>query len=444
MLTETQAKALCDKLLGFVKADDAIVRVTSGGSSHLRFANNTITTTGRSEDTSVEVSVWSGRKRGSATTNEIDDASLRAAVERAEQFARVSPVDPEYLPTLSAQKYRPINGYVDATANIPAVARAKSIAEVIAACEKAKVLGYGFHEASGRARARATKHGNFLYEPLSSVGLTLTVRTPDGLGSGFFQRDHFDVAKLDLGRIAAESIRKARESTSAKSLPANVYSVILEPQAASDLLSNFGYYETFDARQADEGRSAFAAQGGKTRLGEKIFDESINLYSDPWHPDVPISAGTWEDQIPAEKIYQIRNGVLETLTYSRFWASKKGTKPTPGPVNSILEGTGEAASIEEMIKTMQRGLLVSRFWYIRITDPRTAAFTGLTRDGLWYVEDGEVRHPVRNLRFNQSLLEMLAPGNVIRIGRPERIWESSAMPALQLKEFHFTSQSDAV
>ena len=113
-------------------------------------------------------------------------------------------------------------------------------------------------------------------------------------------------------------------------------------------------------------------------------------------------------------------------------------------MNFILEGAGETSSVEEMIQGMQRGLLVSRFWYIRSTDPRTAAYTGLTRDGLWYIEDGKVSYPVRNFRFNQSLLEMLAPGNVQRVGKPERLWYSSAMPALQLKEFHFTSQSDAV
>ena len=441
MLSESEARKLCEQMLGLVQAEDAMVRVSSGGSSHLRFAANTITTTGRSEDTSAEITVWSDRKRGSASVNEMDDGSLRAAVERAEQIAQVSPLDIEYLPTLGPQEYRPVDGYVAATANIPAATRAKEIAAVIDACEKSKVLGYGFHEASGRAAALATKPGNFLYEQTSSVGLSLTVRTPDGAGSGFFQRSHFDVGKLDLGHIADEAIRKAVESHGARPLSPGTYAVILEPQAVSDLLSYF--YSSFDARQADEGRSPFAAAGGKTRLGEKMFDERINLYGDPWHPDVPQSAATRE-QIPAEKVFLIRNGVVETLTYSRFWASKKEAQPTPGPVNSIVEATSPSASIEDMIKSTQRGLLVSRFWYIRSTNPRTAAYTGLTRDGLWYIEDGQVRYPVRNFRFNQSLLDMLAPGNIERIGKTERLGSYVAMPALQLKEFHFTSESDAV
>ena len=158
-----------------------------------------------------------------------------------------------------------------------------------------------------------------------------------------------------------------------------------------------------------------------------------------------------QDGIPAQKIYFVRNGVLEKLEYSRFWAKEKGNEPTPGPVNSILQSSAAPASLAEMVAATQRGLLVSRFWYIRSVDPRTALFTGLTRDGLWLIENGKIQHSVRNLRFNQSLLELLAPGNVEMIGASERISSSesqgrdaSLTPALKVKRFHFTSQSEAV
>src|SRR5207253_5656612 len=150
------------------------------------------------------------------------------------------------------------------------------------------------------------------------------------------------------------------------------------------------------------------------------------------------------------KIHFVRNGVLENLHYSRFWAKEKGKEPTAGPVNSILETSAPAASLSEMIKTMKRGLLVSRFWYIRGVDPRTALFTGLTRDGVWYIENGKIQYPVRNFRFNQSVIDLLAPGNVEMIGRSERVSNSesqgrsaSLTPALKVKEFHFSSQSEA-
>jgi predicted Zn-dependent protease len=448
LLSEKEAKAICDKLLGYVKANDATVRVGSEDYSNLRFAANNFTTNGRSEDLDIGVTVWIDQKKGSASTNHLDDASLRAAVEQAEQLARLSPVDREYLPTLGPQKYQPVQGYAEATANISLTDRAKAIDNVISSCEKAKVVGAGFHQARGVAGASATKNGNFNYGRSSLVSLSLTARTTDGAGSGYFLRNHFDVAKLDTARIAREAILKALRSREPRTLDPGIYSVVLEPQAVADLLSNFQF--NFNARSADEGRSPYSARDGKTKIGEKLFDERINFYSDPWHPELPGSQSA-QDGIPAQKVYLVRNGVLETLVYSRFWAKRKGKEPTPGPVNSIMESSAPPSSLERMIKSTDRGLLVSRFWYIRPADPRTALITGLTRDGVWYIEKGTIQYAVRNFRFNQSILQMLAPGNVELIGAPERVGNSEGqggvsalLPALKIKQFNFTSQSEAV
>lgn len=448
LLSEKEAKAICDKLLGYVKAEDAEVSVGGSTYSHLRFANNAFTTSGRREDVGVGVTVWLEKKKGSASTNQIDDASLKAAVEQAEQLARISPVDREYVPTLGLQQYKPTQGYVEKTADISPARRARTINDVIAACEKDKVIGAGFHQARGSAGASATKHGNFHYGRSSLVSLSLTSRTTDGGGSGYFLRNHFNVDKLDTMRIASESIRKALSSRDPKPMDPGVYAVVLEPQAVADLLGFFGF--GFDARSADEGRSPFSAPGGKTKVGEKLFDERINIYSDPWHPELPGSEAA-QGGIPAQKVYLVRNGVLETLVYSRFWAQQKQKEPTPGPVNNIMESSAAPVALDDMIKDLKKGLLVSRFWYIRPVDPRTALVTGLTRDGIWYVENGTVQYPVRNFRFNQSLLQMLAPGNVDAIGAAERVGGSEAqggasllLPPLKVKAFHFTSASEAV
>jgi predicted Zn-dependent protease len=238
------------------------------------------------------------------------------------------------------------------------------------------------------------------------ASLSVTARAPDGGSSGYFLRNHFDIEKLDTARIGREAIDKAIQSKNPKLLDAGTYPVILEAQAADDLLRF-----AFDARSADEGRSPYSLPGGKTRVGEKIFDERLNIYSDPWHPELPASSAA-ADGIPAEKLSFVRNGVLERLRYSRYWAREKGKSPTPGPVNTIVESSGPAATLDQMIKAMNRGLLVSRFWYIRGVDPRTALFTGLTRDGVWYIENGKIQYPVRNFRFNQSILELLARGTL--------------------------------
>ncbi len=448
LLTEKESRAVCEKLLGYVKADDANVSVSSEVYSHLRFAANAFSSTGRRENATASVTVWIEKKRGSASTNDLDDASLKMTVGEAEQLARISPVDREYLPTLGPQTYRPASGYADATANISLPARAKTLNGIIAECEKAKVVGAGFHQARGSTSAAATKRGNFHYERSSLVSLSLTARTPDGGSSGYFLRNHFDIAKLDTERIAREAIRKALDARDPRVLEPGVYRVILEPQAVADLLSFFSF--GFDARNADEGRSPFSAPGGKTRLGEKVFDERINLYSDPWNPDLPGSSSN-QAGIPAEKIYLVRNGVVDNLVYSRFWASQKGKQATPGPVNAIMESSAPPATLDEMIKTTERGLLLGRFWYIRAVDPRTALLTGLTRDGIWYIEGGRIQYPVRNFRFNQSIMQLLAPGNVEMIGAPERVGSSegqggnaSLLPALRVKQFRFTSQSEAV
>jgi predicted Zn-dependent protease len=448
LLTEQQARAITDKLMGWVKADDAVVNVSSEKYSHLRFAANNFTTSGARENVSASVTVWIDKQRGSASTNEMDDESLKAIVAQAEQLARISPVDREYLPTLGAQTYRPVSAYAEATSSISLADRARAINDVLAACEKSRIIGAGFHQARGGANATATKNGNFIFDRSSLVSLSTTARTADGSSSGYFLRNHFDVAKLDTKRVANEAIRKALESRGARKLEPGVYPAILEPQAVADLLTGFAF--SFDARSADEGRSPFSAPGGKTKLGQKIFDERINVYSDPWNAELPGSKAA-QGGIPAEKIYLVRNGVLENLIYSRFWAKQKGKEPTPGPVNSIFESSSAPASLDDMIKATDRGLLLGRFWYIRGVDPRIALQTGLTRDGVWYIENGKIQYPVQNFRFNQSIMQLLTPGNVEMIGRSERVGSSEAqggssalLPALKVKEFHFSSQSEAV
>src|SRR5215204_212607 len=448
LLNEADAKALTEKILSFVTATDATVSVGSDKLSHLRFAGNNILTSGTRVARSANVTVWIEGKRGSSSTNDTDDASLKAMVEQAEKIARNAPVDREYLPTLGKQSYKPTNGYVESTANLSLSDRAKHVGDILSHMEKHKVIGAGFHSARVQAGGSSTKNGNFEFERSTNVSLSVTTRTMDGTSSGYFLRSHYDIAKLDTARVARESIRKALDGGNARAIEPGAYTVILEPQAVADLLGNLNF--TFNARNADEGRSVYSAPGGKTRLGEKIFDERISVYSDPWNAELPGSQSA-QGGIPAEKIYLIRNGVLENLIYNRFWAKQKGKEPTPGPVNTILETSGKPSTIEEMIKSTERGIILSRFWYIRQTDQRTASVTGLTRDGVWFIENGKIAYPVKNFRFNQSITQMLAPGNVEMIGASERVGgseggggNSSLLPALKVKSFNFTSQSEAV
>ena len=457
LLSEQDVKTLTAKILAMTKADDATASAGSNKQSHLRFAHNNVLTSGSRETRTANVTVWIGGKRGSASTNDLDDASLKEMVAQAETIARNAPQDREYMPTLGKQTYKPVNGYYEATANVSLTDRAKQIGAILNELEKSGVIGAGFHSATAQSGGSATKNGNFEFERSTGVGLSVTSRTADGTSSGYFLRSQNDIAKLDTMYIAKQSIKKALDGRGARAIEPGIYTVILEAQAVADLIGGFGF--GFNARNAEEGRSAFSAPGGKTKLGQQVFDEKVTIFSDPWNPDLPGSqsvgggggfgGGGGGGGIPAQKITMVNKGVLETLTYNRFWAAQKDRQPTPGPVNTIFQTTGPTNTVEEMIKSTKRGIIVSRFWYIRQTDPRTASSTGLTRDGVWWIEDGKIAFPLKNFRFNQSTMELLAPGNVLMVSKPERVGSSeggggSLLPALKVKEFNFTSQSEAV
>ena len=439
MLTEREARKICDTLLRLTKADDAVVNVRESIECNQRFAANAFTTNGSSRGRGFSVTVWMDKRQGSASGTEFDDASLRRAVEQAEHLAKLSPADVEYMPTLGPQKYKPVKGYVSKTAELSPAWRAKQIGDILDQCDKARVVGAGLFQSRAFTTASVTRHGNFEFERSTSASLSVTARTPDGTSSGYGLHDHFNVDKLDLAGASGRAIKKALTGRDAQKLEPGVYPVILEPQAVSDILGFFN--GAFNARSAEEGRSPMSAPDGKTLLGQSVFDSKINFYSDPWHPELPGSQSA-QDGLPAEKLYLVRGGVVENLVSSRFWAQKTGKQPTPGPVNSILESVGPTRSLDEMIGNTERALLVTRFWYIRMVSPRAQLLTGLTRDGVWLVENGKIKYPVRNFRFNQSVMKMLAPGNVEMIGKPVRV--DGLFPALKLKAFTFSSESEAV
>ena len=441
-LSKEEAKKITDRVLSFVKADDASVSVSENKNSNLRFARNAFLTSGSSTEFSASITLWKDRKSGSASTSSFDDESLKAMVAQAEKVASLSPVDRQYIPTVGKQKYRPVDGFVQATSNISLEDRARRASEIIKQSEDNGVITAGFHNADAIAEAIATKNGNFAFERRTYASLSVTARTKDGRSAGYFQRGHQDIGKLDTKRIASEAIGKATNGIGSKAIEPGVYPVILEPQAVGDLYGRFRFQ--FDARRAEEGRSPFSASRGNSKLGEQVFDSDLDVLSDPWHPQVPGSQSA-QAGIPAERMFLVKEGRLNSLVYSRFWAERKKKNPTPGPVNLILKASnGRGVSVDEMIKNSPRALLIGRFWYIRTTDARTASVTGLTRDGVWLVKNGKIAHPVMNLRFNQSLMQAIGYGNVEAVGRSERVGTTTLMPALKLKEFNFTSLSEAV
>jgi predicted Zn-dependent protease len=264
------------------------------------------------------------------------------------------------------------------------------------------------------------------------------VRTEDGRGSGWVASNVKDIAEFDAAADIQVAMRKSAASVDAQALEPGKYTVILEPAAASGLVSFMMNF--FDARSADEGRSFLSKQGGGNKLGEQIMDPRVNIYTDPAHPGVPVLP--WDgDGLPRERVKIIDGGKLANLQYSRYWASKQGKPETASWGNVIMEGGTKSTA--DLIAGTERGILVTRTWYIRMVDPQTVLLTGLTRDGTFYIENGQLKYPIKNFRFNESPVIML--NNIEELGRSVRVEDGSYMvPAMKIRDFTFTSLSDAV
>jgi predicted Zn-dependent protease len=438
ILTEAQAKAILDKVIAFSTADEASAQLTGGIGGNVRFARNDISTSGIVDDNQLGVQVAFGKRVGTATINQFDDASLERVVRRAEELARLAPENPEFMPAVARQTYRATDTFSEATAALTAEARAKIAEASIAPCRDRGLIAAGFLEDGNTFFAHANSNGNFGYQRSTVADYTCTVRTEDGRGSGWVASNVKDIAEFDPAADIQIAMRKAAASAEAQALEPGKYTVILEPAAASGLISFMMNF--FDARSADEGRSFLSKQGGGNKIGEQIMDPRVNIYTDPWNPAVP--AMPWDgDGLPRERTKIIDAGKVANLQYSRYWAGKQGKPETAGWGNTIMEGGTKSTS--ELIAGTERGILVTRTWYIRMVDPQTVLLTGLTRDGTFYIENGQLRYPIKNFRFNESPVIML--NNIEELGRSVRVEDGSIMvPPMKIRDFTFTSLSDAV
>ncbi len=433
--TKEEARQILEKALSFSTADACELSLGGSESGNIRYARNTVSTSGYRSNQNLSVTSSFGKQSGSATIDEFDDASLEKVVKRAEELAKLSPENPEFMAPLGPQTYDEPKSFIEATANITPEFRARVAASSINPASEKDVTAAGFLNDSSGFRALLNSNGLFAYNKSTDVDFTVTMRTNDGTGSGWVSRDFNDVEKFDADEAAKVAIDKAVMSREARAIEPGKYTVILEPAASVDLLRNMSW--AFNARTADEGRSFMSKDGG-TKLGQKIVDERVNIWSDPLHPEVPTS--TWNGEgMPIKKTSWIENGVVKNLAYDRFWAKEKGTNPVPYPSNFIMAG-GDA-SLADLIKSTKRGILLTRLWYIRSVDPQTLLYTGLTRDGTFYIENGEIRYPVKNFRFNESPIIML--NNLEELGQQVRI-NGNLIPYMKVRDFTFTSLSDAV
>ena len=444
-LSREECEAITKRALSLATAEETRVTISSSSVSNTRFAVNQISTAGDAFDSVLTVVSRFGKRSGSCTTNKLDEDGLRYAVQTAERLAKLSPEDPEAMPELGPQTYQPGVNWSDATASLDPAARADAVRRIVEPSRAGNLISTGFLEGVAGANAVANSKGLFAYNRSTACVLTTTVRTPDGTGSGWAGATHFDWSRIDPADLGSRAAAKARASMNPVAIEPGRYTVVFEPTAVGNLVQFI--IGALSARAADEGRSFFATPGGGNKLGMKVVDERVTIASDPFDAETAGSPFTGEG-LPTRRTVWIENGVVKNLNYDRYWAQKTGHEPT-GSFGSVRMSGGDVTP-DDMIRSTQRGLLVTRFWYLRPTDQRTISYTGLTRDGTFLIENGKITKAVKNLRFNDSPIFML--NNLEAMGRPVRVSASEGgepgqaivVPSIKVRDFNFTSLSDAV
>ncbi|MGH7681913.1 MAG: TldD/PmbA family protein [Candidatus Eiseniibacteriota bacterium] len=447
-MTRDEAKAVLDRALGAVREGEAEA-VLGGGENHLtRFANNEITQNVSERRHVLSVRVVFGKRTGRATGNDLSQPGVERLVQAAAAAARLQPEIPDLLPLPGPQSYRTVDADDAATAAMGPDARAKEVGRAIETCVRGGVTAAGIFE-TGRgtigdygelgALAIANSRGLFAYH--QGTQATFTISALEGTASGWAGRESFSATGIDGAALAARAVDKAVRSRNPVSWEPGRYTVILEPAAVADLLTDTSWL-SFGAVPVQEGRSFLSG-----KIGERVVGENITIRDDPYHP---LHRGTPFDEegIPTKATTIIERGTARGPVYDRTTAAKEGKEstghglPVPntiGPVARHLVLDGGSGPIDALLAGVEKGLWVTRVWYTNVVDPKTATLTGMTRDGLFAIENGKVTRAVRHFRFNQSVVQML--GAVEGMSEPERC-SGVVCPGLRVRGFQMSSVTE--
>jgi PmbA protein len=462
MLDRHQANDIFDKLCRLSQADEIELLISGGRSALTRFANNTIHQNVAEEEYHISVRSAFGNRTARASTNKHDDDSLRRVVQSSEALAKVQHPDPDLLPMPTKQEVAAVavdggdgmvNRYFEATGRLTPQDRAQGVAAMVDVAKKHNLAAAGIFSSAEIVEGIFNSKGvNSWYEQtLAEISISML----DSSSSGWQKANSPDRAQLDPAQLAEVAAVKAIESRNPREVPPGKYTVILEPAAVLDIVG-FMFW--------DFGGSALLEQRSflNDRIGIQLFGENITVWDDVHHP---LQAGVPFDGegMRRRRLKLIENGMVQRLTYSRSSAkrmrvsevaSKVGpVQPTghgfalpseigEAPLNIVFAGPpqGESQTVEQMVASTARGILVTRLWYIREVDPYEKILTGMTRDGTFLVENGKAICGIRNFRFNESLLHMLQ--NVEAMGTPVRSCGEESfdmvVPPMKVRGFNFT------
>ena len=430
---------IAHRILKLSEADETEIEIDASVDALTRFANNTIHQNVAEQILMISVRANVEGRTARATTNKIDEESLRRVAAAAVRLARNEPKNPDLLPMLKRQKYQPVHRFYAATAATTPEDRAKAVARVCKMADANKQTAAGIFS-SGFAQSLLVNSRGLLarYEHTDSE---FSITILEEKSSGWAKANSPNVADIDPDALARSASHKAAASREPRELKPGHYTAILEPSAALDLVGSLFF--DFSGTAVMDKRSCF-----NDRMDRRVVGERITLWDDAYHP-LQVGAPWDGEGVPREKVLLIDKGVPKNLVYSRATANKLKKKPTghgftlpteygEAPVNLVFSG-GDS-SVEKMIASTERGVLVTRLWYIREVDPYEKTLTGMTRDGTFLVEDGKISGGIRNFRFNQSILAALsnveALGPAVRAAGEESF--EMVVPAMKISDFHFS------
>jgi predicted Zn-dependent protease len=433
-LNEDQALSLIEKVIKQSAAEEVFVSISAGEESLSRFSENQISQNISSNRFNLAIASYFGKKSATASTTDLDPDAITTTIRNSEELARIAPEDPEWVPLLEPQNYEQRTpAFDETTATLSPLKRGEVIQQVCATSSKAGAAGSGTLSTQAYLRAIGNSRGLSACNQLTEADFSFTAKI-DG-GSSWSRRTASAFSQLPVEELTNQVISQSFASRQPREVSPGNYPVVFAGAAFADLLRWVIW--NLDARAADEGRSFMSRTDGN-RLGEAMFSPLVQVQRDPGHPLLQLSTFSGEG-LSCDRTSIIADGVPKTLSYSRYWANKQGMQPTGMLSPIVMDGADR--SLSDLIAQTERGIFVSRAWYVRYVNPKTLVVTGMTRDGTFWIENGQIAYPIKNLRFNQSLPEMLR--DVDALSSVER-YGSTVAPGARVRAFNFSSVTDSV
>jgi len=440
-------------------ADEAAAILRQGRSALSRFAMNRMTQNLERQSADLTIAVAVGKRECTLSGAYTDDDALRRMAAKCVENARIFEENAEHQPPVGPTEYRRVVAYDPEVAALEPEVKAETISEICCQAGARGLSAFGTFRNDDKVMAVANSSGLLASHASTDVAFSMTARTQDNTGSGREERWETWLRNLDPREYARTAIERAEMSRCPREPPPDDYTVILTPRAAADYLA-FVFW-SLDARMAETGRSPLARHNGNGALvGEKLFSDCVTIRSvvdDPDNPAAPFgpafsfegSAGqgstmtAFSHGLPVEAETIVEQGVLRKLFYSYTWARQRGVRPLGFP--NVIRMEGEDRDIWRLVADTERGILISSFWYIRFVDANSLLLTGLTRDGTFYIEDGQIKYPIKNLRFNESpLVSLKNIDGLSRMGKSRSWGFTLLMPGMRIRDFTFSSTSDAI